>query len=92
MPHLRLILFVFSSSLLYVSFCSLLELSASTLPRELGELRQLEVIDLYANQISGTIPSELGKLKQLKSLDLHDNNLVRQGLLFCSVVLLLGFV
>ena len=36
----------------------------------------LQVIDLYANQLSGTIPTELGRLKKLQYLDLHDNNLV----------------
>ena len=34
-----------------------------------------EVIDLYANQLSGRIPSELANLPRLRKLDLHDNNL-----------------
>lgn len=35
-----------------------------------------EVIDLYANQLTGRIPSELANLPKLHKLDLHDNNLI----------------
>lgn len=50
--------------------------SASTIPMELAGLSQLEVLDLYANQLSGTIPTEIARLKHLRILDLHDNNIV----------------
>ncbi|KAH7372934.1 hypothetical protein KP509_17G029900 [Ceratopteris richardii] len=42
---------------------------------ELGELKQLQYLELYKNQISGNIPEELGKLTNLISLDLYSNNL-----------------
>lgn len=42
---------------------------------EVGELTDLEYIDLAENSIVGTIPREIGNLKKLKSLSLDQNNL-----------------
>ncbi|CAH8362366.1 unnamed protein product [Eruca vesicaria subsp. sativa] len=42
---------------------------------ELGNLEQLQFLELYKNNIQGTIPSELGNLKNLISFDLYNNNL-----------------
>ena len=46
------------------------------LPPELGDLDQLQVIDLNGNpKLSGVIPRELGRLTQLRTLILNRNNL-----------------
>ncbi|GER40613.1 leucine-rich repeat protein kinase family protein [Striga asiatica] len=42
---------------------------------ELGNLTNLQYLEVYMNKINGTIPSELGQLTQLVSLDLYDNEL-----------------
>ncbi|KAK9111116.1 hypothetical protein Scep_018635 [Stephania cephalantha] len=41
---------------------------------QLGQLRNLQYLELYSNNISGTIPSDLGNLTSLVSLDLYLNN------------------
>jgi uncharacterized protein YjbI with pentapeptide repeats len=47
-----------------------------TLPTELGELTQLQSLDLQGcSLLTGTIPSELGNLAKLKSLDISECNL-----------------
>ncbi|XP_048317697.2 leucine-rich repeat protein 2 [Ziziphus jujuba] len=46
---------------------------SGTLGPELGELKNLQYLELYRNEISGKIPKELGKLKNLISMDLYDN-------------------
>jgi Leucine-rich repeat (LRR) protein len=47
-----------------------------TLPTELGELTQLQSLDLHGCVLlTGTIPSELGNLAKLKSLDISECNL-----------------
>ncbi|KAM0936390.1 putative non-specific serine/threonine protein kinase [Dioscorea sansibarensis] len=48
-------------------------LSGSLVP-QLGQLKNLQYLELYSNNISGTIPSELGNLTNLVSLDLYLNN------------------
>ncbi|GAA0183642.1 transmembrane signal receptor [Lithospermum erythrorhizon] len=42
---------------------------------QLGQLPNLQYLELYSNTISGRIPSELGNLTKLVSLDLYLNNL-----------------
>lgn len=42
---------------------------------DLGQLPNLQYLELYSNSISGGIPAELGNLTQLLSLDLYMNNL-----------------
>ncbi|XP_051125324.1 phytosulfokine receptor 2-like [Andrographis paniculata] len=42
---------------------------------EIGQLRQLHVLDLSRNNISGTIPSSISEMVNLETLDLSDNDL-----------------
>ncbi|XP_076943786.1 BRASSINOSTEROID INSENSITIVE 1-associated receptor kinase 1-like [Bidens hawaiensis] len=49
-------------------------LSGQLVP-ELGQLTNLQYLELYNNNITGNIPTELGKLKSLVSLDLYLNRL-----------------
>nr|GLL43968.1 somatic embryogenesis receptor kinase 2-like [Ipomoea trifida]GME11108.1 leucine-rich repeat protein 1-like [Ipomoea batatas] len=49
-------------------------LSGPLIP-QLGDLPNLQYIELYNNSISGAIPVELGKLNKLVSLDLYMNKL-----------------
>ncbi|KAM0036320.1 putative transferase, protein kinase RLK-Pelle-LRR-II family [Helianthus debilis subsp. tardiflorus] len=49
-------------------------LSGELVP-ELGQLPNLQYLELYNNNITGKIPTELGKLKNLMSLDLYSNQL-----------------
>ena len=46
-----------------------------TIPSELGQLDELEVISLSLNKLSGTIPSEIGNLVKLEKLNLELNSL-----------------
>ncbi|KAF3434990.1 hypothetical protein FNV43_RR22077 [Rhamnella rubrinervis] len=48
---------------------------SGTLVPQLGQLTNLQYLELYNNNISGTIPEELGNLTNLVSLDLYLNNL-----------------
>ncbi|KAL8264794.1 hypothetical protein R6Q59_022924 [Mikania micrantha] len=49
-------------------------LSGQLVP-ELGQLINLQYLELYSNNITGNIPTELGKLNSLVSLDLYSNRL-----------------
>ncbi|KAL5562954.1 hypothetical protein UlMin_032701 [Ulmus minor] len=49
-------------------------LSGQLVP-QLGQLANLQYLELYSNNISGKIPDELGNLTNLVSLDLYLNNL-----------------
>ncbi|OEL15512.1 Somatic embryogenesis receptor kinase 1 [Dichanthelium oligosanthes] len=49
------------------------QLSGVLVP-QLGQLKNLQYLELYSNNISGTIPPELGNLTNLVSLDLYMNN------------------
>ncbi|XP_057494506.1 BRASSINOSTEROID INSENSITIVE 1-associated receptor kinase 1-like [Actinidia eriantha] len=42
---------------------------------QLGQLSNLQYLELYSNKISGKVPPELGNLTNLVSLDLYLNNL-----------------
>uniref|UniRef100_UPI0037870BE1 BRASSINOSTEROID INSENSITIVE 1-associated receptor kinase 1 n=3 Tax=Arabidopsis thaliana TaxID=3702 RepID=UPI0037870BE1 len=42
---------------------------------QLGQLPNLQYLELYSNNITGTIPEQLGNLTELVSLDLYLNNL-----------------
>ena len=44
-----------------------------SIPSELGNLANLELLGLWDNQLSGSIPSELGNLDNLQGLSLRDN-------------------
>ena len=45
------------------------------IPPALGQLSELTVLDLSANELSGSIPWELGDLASLQTLNLSDNQL-----------------
>ena len=46
-----------------------------SIPAELGDLTELQTLDLRSNRLSGPIPAELGALTNLESLRLSDNQL-----------------
>ena len=48
---------------------------AGEIPEELGNLTNLQCLDLSGNELSGEIPPELGGLSNLQSLDLSFNEL-----------------
>ncbi|XVE66514.1 hypothetical protein DITRI_Ditri08aG0085300 [Diplodiscus trichospermus] len=48
---------------------------SGVLVSDLGQLTNLQYLELYGNNISGTIMDELGNLTNLVSLDLYSNNL-----------------
>lgn len=48
---------------------------SGTVPRALGEFRNLKHIFLGNNELSGGIPAQLGNLTKLENLDLSNNNL-----------------
>ncbi|XP_017437152.1 BRASSINOSTEROID INSENSITIVE 1-associated receptor kinase 1 isoform X2 [Vigna angularis] len=53
------------------------ELSGQLVP-ELGQLPNLESLELHNNNITGEIPNVLGNLTNLMSLDLYSNNITGQ--------------
>ena len=48
---------------------------SGTIPAEVGNLTNLEVLRLQGNNLSGTIPAEIGNLTNLRDLQLQDNSL-----------------
>jgi len=44
-----------------------------SLGSKIGDLENLENLNLYYNQLQGKLPTELGKLKKLKKLELSEN-------------------
>ncbi|XP_059447564.1 leucine-rich repeat protein 1-like [Corylus avellana] len=50
------------------------ELSGILVP-QLGDLSNLQYLEVYGNNISGDIPTEIGKLTTLIALDLYENQL-----------------
>ncbi|ESQ33363.1 hypothetical protein EUTSA_v10007069mg [Eutrema salsugineum] len=49
------------------------DLSGQLVP-QLGQLKNLQYLELYSNNITGPVPSDLGNLTNLVSLDLYLNN------------------
>ncbi|KAE8023747.1 hypothetical protein FH972_009415 [Carpinus fangiana] len=49
-------------------------LSGSLVP-QLGDLSNLQYLEVYANSLTGVIPPAIGKLKNLINLDLYENQL-----------------
>ncbi|KAI5002258.1 hypothetical protein ZWY2020_026908 [Hordeum vulgare] len=47
---------------------------SGTLIPQLGQLKNLQYLELYANNMSGPIPTTLGNLTRLVTLDLYDNH------------------
>ncbi|KAK2633251.1 hypothetical protein EUGRSUZ_L00213, partial [Eucalyptus grandis] len=60
-----------STTLSRLGFCN--NLISRTLPSEIGNLINLEVLCMWGNSISGNIPSEIGNLNKLKDVDLSVN-------------------
>ena len=50
-------------------------LFAGCIPENIGDLQQLESIDLHNNHLSGPIPTSVGALKSLQTLVLNKNEL-----------------
>ncbi|VFQ59735.1 unnamed protein product [Cuscuta campestris] len=48
---------------------------SGTIPPDIGQLRQLHVLDLSRNNISGTIPGSISNMLNLEVLDLSNNEL-----------------
>ena len=46
-----------------------------SIPRKLGRLSSLQVLDLQRNELSGSVPPELGNLTELETLVLNHNQL-----------------
>lgn len=46
------------------------------IPRELGNLTRLKVLDLHRNNLNGSIPISLNQITALRSLDLSGNKLI----------------
>ena len=45
------------------------------LPAEIGDLRKLQILNLYRNRLTGPIPNEIGDLHKLQILNLYRNRL-----------------
>ncbi|KAM5559134.1 hypothetical protein ABKV19_020662 [Rosa sericea] len=49
-----------------------------TIPKEMGQLRSLHVLNLSSNAFTGEIPSSFGNMRTIESLDLSQNHLSGQ--------------
>ncbi|XP_040372485.1 receptor-like protein 7 [Rosa chinensis] len=49
-----------------------------TIPKEMGQLRSLHVLNLSSNAFTGEIPSSFGNMRSIESLDLSQNHLSGQ--------------
>jgi penicillin-binding protein 1C len=59
----------------------------------LGNLKELLVLDLGQNSLSGTIPAELALLKELKNLSLDNNDLTGNvNTLFCDLTTTISYL
>jgi hypothetical protein len=54
---------------IHFAFCN----RSGTIPRSIGSLTNLEILELYSNRIAGTVPDELGLLTRLTYLHLGAN-------------------
>ena len=50
-------------------------LISGTIPKSMGTLERLKILNLSSNNLSGSIPESLGKLTQLESLGVFENAL-----------------
>ncbi|CAN8300821.1 unnamed protein product [Cochlearia groenlandica] len=48
-------------------------LISGTIPRDIGNLRSLEILSLETNMLTGSLPVSFGKLLELQVLDLYSN-------------------
>lgn len=48
---------------------------AGTIPKTVGQLKSLNIIDLSENRLSGTVPAEIGGITSLMELTLEKNTL-----------------
>ncbi|PRQ44329.1 putative leucine-rich repeat-containing, plant-type, leucine-rich repeat domain, L [Rosa chinensis] len=51
---------------------------SGSIPKEIGELRSLYVLNLSSNAFTGEIPSSFGNMRSIESLDLSQNHLSGQ--------------
>ena len=51
------------------------QLITGSIPSEIGQLVNLNLLELYSNQLTGSIPPEIGQLANLKGLYLLGNQL-----------------
>ncbi|PRQ44338.1 putative leucine-rich repeat-containing, plant-type, leucine-rich repeat domain, L [Rosa chinensis] len=51
---------------------------SGSIPKEMGELRSLYVLNLSSNAFTGEIPSSFGNMRNIESLDLSQNHLSGQ--------------
>ena len=59
----------------YLSFLGYNYGISGSIPAEIGNLKELEILNLYGNELSGEIPEELYSLPELSYLNLGVNNL-----------------